>query len=245
MRIARYLKGTCDKGLTFTPDKNRMTDLEVFCDADFAGAYSPEVSHDPNSVRSRTGCVMMFAGCPIHWFSRIQTEIALSTTEAEYIALSTACCEALPLRQLFLEVGSYFKLPQITPTMRCNIFEDNMGAEALAKSPKMRPRTKHIAVKYHHFREAVKDKKIQIMRVHTEDQLADIFTKPVPLAILTKLRKEIQGWAAILTSHMPFSEGVGSSDPGIKIESRVELQGRNKRLKAPLKDLTAFLSFIE
>ena len=80
--------GTRDKGIVFKPDIKKLGELECFVDADFAGNYTKEQSQDPNSVRSRTGCVILYAGCPIIWFSKLQTEISLSTTEAEYIALA-------------------------------------------------------------------------------------------------------------------------------------------------------------
>ena len=81
-------------------------------DADFAGNYTTDNCEDPNSVRSRTGCVIKYAGCPISWFSRIQTEISLSTTEAEYIALSTAAREVLPLRELIIELKEFIEIPE-------------------------------------------------------------------------------------------------------------------------------------
>ena len=95
----RYLLGTKDKGIIFIPDLSSKSELNCYVDADFAGNYTRDTGDDPNNVRSRTGCIMIkFAGCPIHWFSRLQTEISLSTTEAEYIALvSTACRELLPM----------------------------------------------------------------------------------------------------------------------------------------------------
>ena len=73
-------------------------------DAEFASNYTIETCEDPNSVESRTGCVIQYGGIPITCFSRLQTEIALITTEVEYIALSTAAREALPLRELILEI---------------------------------------------------------------------------------------------------------------------------------------------
>ena len=206
-RICRYLNGTRDKGVIFTPDAALTSSLQCYVDAGFAGDYQPETKADANSVRSRTGCVIMFAGCPITWFSRLQTEIALSTTEAEYIALSTAAREVIPMRELMIEIGSLFGLTSIAPTLKCTLFEDNMGAEHLAKSPKMTPRTKHIAIKYHHFREHVKAGTLIIERVDTENQLADIYTKAVPKPILTKLRKEIQGWTSLLSQQCILSEG--------------------------------------
>eukprot|EP00957_Ditylum_brightwellii_P100626 7670228-Ditylum_brightwellii.AAC.1 len=91
-RIGRYLAQTRDKGITSSPSED-LTKLEFYLDADFAGAYTKENSHGPNSVRSRSGCVIMYGNFPITWFSRLQREIVLSTTEAEYIALSTAARE--------------------------------------------------------------------------------------------------------------------------------------------------------
>ena len=196
-RIGRYLLGTRDKGITFTPKLDEINSLECFVDADFAGNYSKETSQDPDSVKSRTGCLIRFAGCPITWFSRMQTEIALSTTEAEYIALSTAARTLLPMRELMIEISKLFNLKEITPDVKCTLFEDNIGAETLAKSPKMNPRTKHIAIKYHHFREAVDQGYLKITRVATDKQLADILTKPVPLTTLEPLRREIMGWLAM------------------------------------------------
>ena len=74
-----------------------------------------------------------------------------------------------------------------------------MGAEELAKIPKNRPRTKHIAVKYHHFREAVKSGILMVVRVDTTNQLADIFTKPLARVPLEHLRLRIMGWTAMLS----------------------------------------------
>jgi hypothetical protein len=76
-------------------------------------------------------------------------------TEAEYIALSTACRELLPRKEMFKETKSFLDILDLTPDVKCTSFEDNVGAETLAKVPKMTPRTKQIAIKYHHFREAV------------------------------------------------------------------------------------------
>lgn len=196
-RIGRYLLGTRDKGITFTPNKDNLDTLECFVDADFAGNYAKEINQDPNSVKSRTGCVIRYAGCPLHWFSRLQSEISLSTTEAEYIALSTAARELLPMRELLSEITETFGFTTKAPSIHCTLFEDNIGAETLAKAPKMNARTKHIAIKYHFFREAVRKGILRIKRVETKNQLADIFTKPVPQTTLEPLRKEIMGWLSL------------------------------------------------
>ena len=76
----------------------------------------------------------------------------------------------------------------------CRAFEDNTGALELSKVPKMRPRTKHINIKYHHFREAVKNNVITVKHVSTEQQKADIYTKPLCAALFLKHRFGIMGW---------------------------------------------------
>jgi hypothetical protein len=80
------------------------------------------------------------------------------------------------------------------PTIRCTIFEDNEVAKAMATVPKMRPRTKHINGRMHHFRSAVADGKLVIRSIDTSNQLADIGTKPLAKDLFTRLRKEIMGW---------------------------------------------------
>ena len=85
--IARYLQGTKDKGMILTPNSKNLK-LDLFADADFAGLFVAEDKHDPVGVKSRTGLLLNFGGVPIYWSSKLQSEIALSTLEAEYIALS-------------------------------------------------------------------------------------------------------------------------------------------------------------
>jgi hypothetical protein len=87
-RICRYLHGTKDKGYILKPTSSR--NLNCYVDADFAGLWNAESSEEPCSVKSRTGYIITFANCPVLWSSKLQTEIALSTTEAEYIALLQA-----------------------------------------------------------------------------------------------------------------------------------------------------------
>ena len=100
---------------------------------------------------------------------------------------------------MILELKPILGIPEADLLIKCTLFEDNKGAEELANIPKNRPRTKHIAVKYHHFREAVKSKILMVERVDTTDQLADIFTKPLAKIPLEYLRKKIMGWTAMLS----------------------------------------------
>jgi hypothetical protein len=194
LRICRYLQGTKTKGLRFKPTAELK--LDCYCDADFAGLYNVEDHQDPVCVKSRTGYCLTLGDCPVLWVSKLQTEIALSTTEAEYIALSQAIRELLPMRALFQEVGSALKLKCAMPTiLHSTVFEDNNGALSLATSPKISPRTKHIAVKYHHFRSKIGvDKGIIIQRVDTKEQKADIFTKGLGSQQFEYIRKLVMGW---------------------------------------------------
>ncbi len=193
-RIVRYLKGTMDEGIILQPDRSKG--FECYVDADFAGSWSPDQALDPAACLSRTGYVIFFAGCPIIWSSKMQNTIALSTTEAEYTALSTAMRDIIYLLNLVDE----FKQHGITissnnvPTVTCRVFEDNVGALELANTPKLRPRTKHLAVQLHHFRSYIHRKQITVERVATKHQLADIFTKPLPRDAFQYLRSRIIGW---------------------------------------------------
>ena len=111
----------------------------------------------------------MYSGCPLAWCSKLQTEIALSTTEAEYIALSQSLCKVIPLMQLLEELKEVFPLHNPTPEVHCKVWEDNNGALYLAQNQKFSPRTKHIAIKYHHFREYVAKGKVSIHAIDTKE----------------------------------------------------------------------------
>mmetsp|Transcript_22323 Transcript_22323/g.48518 ORF Transcript_22323/g.48518 Transcript_22323/m.48518 type:complete len:523 (+) Transcript_22323:114-1682(+) len=191
--LAKYLKGTKDKGFVMRPDQSKG--LEVFVDADFAGNWDQEESNDRDTARSRHGYVIMYMGCPIVWKSQLQTEIALSTTESELIGLSQALREAIPLMEMLKELrDAGFEVGSSQAQVHCKVFEDNSGALEIAKEHKYRPRTKHINVKYHHFRDYVDRKEISIHKIDTLDQLADMLTKPLNKELLHKHRKRLQGW---------------------------------------------------
>ena len=168
-RICRYLKATKDKGLTFS--SNEEIRLTMYVDADFAGLYGIENKDDPVCVKSRTGYVLFLGGCPISWSSKLQTEIALSTLEAEYIALFTGMRKLFHQRELFQEIGNKMGLSYTQPIiLNSSVFEDNNGALQLAQAPKISPRTKHIAVKYRFLCDKIgEDKGILLKKVGTEN----------------------------------------------------------------------------
>ena len=193
-RICRYLVGTRNKGYYMQPDYN--LGFEVYADADFAGTWNKDTAeNDPATAQSRAGYLIRLAGCPILWASRLMREICLSTTEAEYCCLSEALRQVIPLMNIITELHDRKLLKdELLPVIKCTAFEDNSGALELARAPRMRPRTKHINIKYHHFRHYVAEGLIKIEPIDTLDQLADIFTKAVSRDLFFKFRKLIMGW---------------------------------------------------
>ena len=205
-RILRYLKGTKSKGLILNP----TSDLQVDCyvDADFAGLWSVESDQDPISVKSCTGYIIMFVGCPLTWVSKLQTQIVLSTMEAECIALSQSMREPIGLREIIRELQTFvisgktlapkyrthsktFNLEAI-PTSK--VYEDNEACLKFVTMPKMSPRTKHIALPYHFFRSKVEELDIMVLPIDTNDQLADQFTKGLIEGKFELARKALMGW---------------------------------------------------
>ena len=194
LRIGKYLLGTRDKGIKFIPDNNR--DVEWFVDADFAGIWTKEDVRNPVNVLSRTGYVIFYYGCLVVYCSKLQTEISLSTAEAEYIALSQSTREVIPLVNMLKEVKPYMKLDIKPSQMCCTINEDNTSCITMAESQRFTPRTKHISLKYHWFRAHLNgpNKLLDIKYVNTKEQTADILTKPVDETTFKYLRKKLNGW---------------------------------------------------
>ena len=191
--IGHYLIGTRDKGVVMKPDNTKS--FECWADADFAGNwYKPGATKDPMTAKSRSGWVITYAGCPITWSSKLQTLTAL---EAEYITLSSALRDQIPIMELLKEVierGINEKF--MPPRVHCTAFEDNGGAIELVRLLKIGPQTKHINNYYHHFcmHTEGNDPEITVQAVSTEDQLGDMFTKLLPDTLFTKFRHLIMGW---------------------------------------------------
>jgi hypothetical protein len=182
-QIGRYLIGTKDKGMIIKP----MTTIgiDTYPDADFAGLYGYEDNDDPVCVCSRTGYVITVAGCPIYWSSKLQTETATSTMEAEVIALSSCCRKLLPIIGLVDEIGIVvgIKKPDEedsdSSTMHVTIHEDNSCTLILATTPppQLTPCSKQYAIKTIWFCKKIIEKKIKVAPIETHLQLGDIFTK--------------------------------------------------------------------
>ncbi len=121
---------------------------------------------------------MFYAGCLVIWASKLQTQVAIFATEAEYIAMSQSLGDVHPIMFLVQEICKKgFQVICTKPCMYCKVFEDNPGALELARLPKLCPCTKHINLCYHHFREHVRNGVIKIFSVGTENRIADALTK--------------------------------------------------------------------
>jgi hypothetical protein len=172
-QIFAYLIATHDYGLWLGGDEENV--IMGYCDADFAG--------DINDRTSTSGNIFFFHGGPVAWSSKKQKCVALSTTEAEYVSASEATKTAVWLRTLHNDfTGTNYKVP---------LFCDNQGAVRLVRNPEFHPRTKHVDNRYHFVRKMDEDGLIEVLFVKSENQLADIFTKPLPRTPFEKNREKI------------------------------------------------------
>jgi len=190
--IGRYLKGTMEKGIIMRPNGRS---LDLYVDADFAGNWDRSIADvDESTSHSRHGYVLMYCGMPILWASQLQQITVLSTTEGEYVGLSRSVQDTLPILRLLQEMEDRgFQVHTHRAKVHCKVFEDNSGALEIANNPKFRPRTKHINQRYHFFRSFV-GTLLTILPIRSEDQPADILTKPLPVEQFHKHRLFIQGW---------------------------------------------------
>nr|GFA54552.1 retrovirus-related Pol polyprotein from transposon TNT 1-94 [Tanacetum cinerariifolium] len=158
--IFQYLRGTSKLGTTFG---NGKPTLVGYTYSDLAG--------NKDNIKSTSGYLMTFAGRAVSWQSRLQKYVALSTTEAEYMAEMEACKELLWLKRFLQELG--FK------QQRYAVLCDNQSAIHLAKNSMFHKRTKHIDVRYHWIRDAIEDGMFELNKVHTDDNASDMLTKAV------------------------------------------------------------------
>jgi hypothetical protein len=194
-RIGQYLKGTINEGLILKP--TGRFDIDCYVDADFAGLWPYEDKLDPCCVKSRTGYVICISGCPVIWISKLQDLICLSTMEAEYNALSASMRDVLPIQELLRTIGKAIGLNEETlTTFKTTIHEDNTGAWTLARLEpgRVTPRSKHYAIKLHWFRSHLKPNQVEVSKISTDEQKADILTKGLRTEPFQKIRKLLCGW---------------------------------------------------
>ena len=170
-RIMRYLKGTVHVGLLYSRDGSK--ECIGYSDADWAG--------DLDDRKSTSGYMFQVSGAAVSWRSKKQTCVALSTAEAEYMALASAAQEAIWMRQLATDLGS-------NPTGATVIFEDNQSAIRMAKNPQFHGRAKHIGIKFHFIREQVNTGTVELNYCPTEEMVADMLTKSLSRDKLAKMR---------------------------------------------------------
>ena len=166
MRILRYLKGASNRGVFF--GKNHHLDLIAYTDADWAG--------DRDSRKSTSGYFTLVGGNLVTWRSKKQNVVALSSAEAEFRGVAKGITEILWLRKLLYELD-------FPPTGACKLFCDNKAAIDISKNPVQHDRTKHVEVDRHFIKEKLETEIISIPHVRSEDQLADILTKAVPVEV--------------------------------------------------------------
>lgn len=170
-RTLRYIRGTVDLKLVFNENVNAPP-VSTYVDADFGT--------DEFDRKSTSGYIVNAFGCPVMWSSKKQTVVALSSTEAEFVAATAATCETIWFRKVFDDL----EMPINSPTP---VYEDNQGAICMSRNPETK-RTKHIDIKYYFITDCVEQKKISMLYVPTEIQLADILTKALPRDRFEKLR---------------------------------------------------------
>ena len=185
---------TNDKGLLICPPKHLY--LDHYIDANFAGQWTLETSQDSRSMKSLTGYLITLGDIPVLWSSKLQTQIATSTMHAEYISLSNSLRDLIPIQQLLEELTEKFGLQREEETHIARVWEDNEGALKLAKKefPQTTPNSKHYGIKYHWFREQIKELKINIQHISTKVQKEDIFTKGLVKNKFVPKQKLLSDW---------------------------------------------------
>ena len=173
--------------------------LDVYVDSDFMGLCGTETRDNPENVKSRAGHVMLLNGCPIVWSSKLMQQVALSTMMAEYYALSAAMKEVLPLQEVIKKTSVGLGIADdCTTEFKTTIWEDNMGALTLAQNEpgQHTVRSKFYDVRVHWFREHphAPNSNMSVLKIDTKDQLADLFTKPLPRETFECLRMMLMGW---------------------------------------------------
>ena len=160
-RIIRYINGTSDYGIWYSRESNEC--LAGYSDANRAGCIEDR--------KSTSGGCFYLGNNLVSWMSKKQNSVSLSTAKAEYIAMASCSAQLLWMKKLLHDYG-------ITQDTMC-VFCDNTSAINLSKNPVQHSKSKHIEIRYHFIRDLVEEKTVYLEFINTDNQKADIFTKPL------------------------------------------------------------------
>jgi hypothetical protein len=187
-RLVSYVTSTHDQFLAITPEPVDSY-VEAYCDSDFAG--------DPDTRRSVTGFVIFFCGVAVAWRSKAQKLVTLSSSEAEYVALTDCIKDIIFVRNLLQSIQWKIQGPIV-------VHVDNIGAIFIANNFSAEGRTKHIDTRLHFIRDLIEQEIVTIKYVRSHDNVADIFTKNVDGATFdrhkTRFVCELTGEVLALTT---------------------------------------------
>ena len=184
-RIFHYLAGTQNYGLGYGVHGQGIG----FTDADWGSG---------EDRRSVGGFAFILGGAAVSWSSKKQGTVALSSTEAEYMALTQGVKESIWLQAILIDLGAIRHAAEVQ-----HISIDNQGALALAKNPQFHARTKHIDIQYHFVREHVQNRRITLTYCPTSDMTADVFTKALPQPAFVKHRRGLGLVDCLVSAQQP------------------------------------------
>lgn len=175
-RVLRYINGTLNLNLVYK-NSNVSDIITGYCDADWGG--------DLQDRKSTTGYMFTVYGACVSWASRKQKSVALSSCEAEYIALSQSTSEGCWIRSILLD------LDVIDNSVSIHIYCDNESAIRVAKNPENHKRLKHVDIHWHFVRDKVSNGIVKLSHIRGNEQTADIFTKPLHKQLFVKFRNNL------------------------------------------------------
>jgi hypothetical protein len=178
-QVLRYLKGTPNQGIRFTKsaDFDGKIKITSYVDSDWAGCV--------DTRRSTMGYIVHVANGPVSWKSKTIKTLALSSCEAEFVALSEVCRELMWMCRFLDELGIDYHTP--------NVYCDSSSAIRWSEDPVQHQRNKHVELKYYYCRDIANQEKVHIFKIHTTQNCADILTKPVGKQILDRLLPTAMG----------------------------------------------------
>jgi hypothetical protein len=165
-RITQYAHNTMNKYIEYRTPTDATLVNQLVCYVDTSHA-------DSDDLRTTLGYVVYLNGGPVSWRTMLSKTHCQSPTESEYVGMFHAVCEVLSLRNLMEEIG--YKQERAT-----RIHEDNEGAIKISKNPRCHDRLKHIELKFHLTRDAIQNGDVDIVKIKTDDQIADVMTKALP-----------------------------------------------------------------